>query len=278
MNSIPQDDTPQKRCTGPCQRMLPATTDFFHKNRNKLHALCKECRNISLKAYNDAHVEDRKKRYQEHREEVRMKQGYYRETHREKVNEQKRQHYKTHREEIRVKQGYYFEAHRKEINEQKKRSWKEDHGGQRTKQLQHYQEHREEKLASAAHYRNTHCEEISKRQRQSHQRQRALYLAQRRIYKQRRRARLRSLEGTLTVQQIQVKMKAQHYACYYCFRTFKQRKDKTYIYHLDHTIPVSRPEFTPRNDASYVVLACPRCNQRKNNKLSHECAEGGTLF
>lgn len=277
MNSIPQDDTPQKRCTK-CLQWFPATLQFFHKSRIGLCASCKECRSKAAKPYNDARVEDRKRHYQEHREEIRAKQGQYRKDHPEKIKEQKRQEYQRHRKERRAQQDYYLTIHREEINERRKHHYREDRKGKRTRHLQHYRAHHEEMLAKAAHYRNTHREEIYKREKQSHQRRRPLYLAQRRVYKQRRRARLRNLEGTLTVQQIQGKLKAQHYACYYCFRKFEQRRDKTYIYHLDHTIPISRTDFTPRNDANYVVLACPPCNQSKNDKLPHEWAEGGRLF
>lgn len=274
MSDIIPQDIPMKQCTGPCQRVLPATTDCFHKNRSRMHARCKECRNKASKPYNDARSEDRKRHYQEHGEEIRIRHNQYREMHREEINEQKRLHYKAHREEIRTKHLHYRIVHQEEINEQKRQAYREN----RAKHLQHYQEHREEMLAKAARYRNAHREEIYKREKQSHQRHRALHLAHRRAYKQRRRARLRSIECTLSVQQIIGKLKAQNYACYYCFRMFLKRADGTYIYHLDHTVPISRTDFIPRNDANYVVLACPHCNQCKNDKLPHEWYEGGRLF
>src|SRR5947209_1271383 len=189
MNSIPQDDTPQKQCNR-CQQSFPATLEFFHKSKGGLHACCKKCRNRSLKPYNDAHVEDRKIRYQEHREEVSAKQKEYREANKVEISKQKRQSYQEHRKEIRAQHTQYRKANREQINARKR----------------------------------------------------------------------------------------QHYACYYCFRKFEKRKDRTYIYHLDHTVPISRTDFTPRNDASYVVLACPHCNQHKSDKLPHEWPEGGRLF
>lgn len=275
-DSIPPD-IPQKQCNK-CNHFFPATLEFFHKSKGGLHACCKTCRNRSLKSYNDAHVEDRKRRYQEHKEEINAKQREYREAHKEKVSERKRQNYQEHREEIRTQHTQYRKIHQEEINARRRQYYQEDRDSRRTQHLRFYREHHEEMLAKAARYRNTHREEIYKRQKQSHQRRRALHLAQKRVYKQRRRARLRSLEGTLTVQQITGKLQAQKHACYYCFRKFEQRKDRTYIYHLDHTIPISRTDFTPRNDASYVVLACPHCNQSKNDKLPHEWADGGRLF
>lgn len=96
-------------------------------------------------------------------------------------------------------------------------------------------------------------------------------------YKRKRRARKRAVPGTLTVQQIQQKLRAQRFRCYYCHDRFERRNGR-YVYHLDHTIPLSRPEYGPRHDMSYTVLACPTCNLKKGNKLPHEWPEGGRLL
>jgi 5-methylcytosine-specific restriction endonuclease McrA len=75
-------------------------------------------------------------------------------------------------------------------------------------------------------------------------------------------------------------MEAQKYRCYYAacgYSKFKKVKGQ-YVYHLEHTIPLSRVEHSPRHDINYVVLACPECNIRKGAKLPHEFFEGGRLF
>ncbi len=36
-------DIPQKRCIGPCGQLLPATTEFFRRVRDRLRSSCKEC-------------------------------------------------------------------------------------------------------------------------------------------------------------------------------------------------------------------------------------------
>ncbi len=41
-------DIPQKRCTGPCGRMLPATMEFFKRHKDckyGVHSQCRECIN-----------------------------------------------------------------------------------------------------------------------------------------------------------------------------------------------------------------------------------------
>jgi len=84
----------------------------------------------------------------------------------------------------------------------------------------------------------------------------------------------------LTPQQIQYKLKMQHHRCYYAASGHAkfEKKDGKYIYHLEHTIPLSRTEHNPKNDANYVVLACPSCNTKKYNKLPHEWEQGGRLL
>ncbi len=133
-------------------------------------------------------------------------------------------------------------------------------------------------LADAVLYYNAHHEEIVNWQKQYVQSHREQYRAHQRLSQMKRHVRKRNLEGTLTVQHIQTKLKAQKYACYYCFRKFERRQDGTYVYHLDHTFPVSRPELAPRHDVNHTVLACPSCNQRKSDRLPHEWPEGGRLL
>lgn len=45
------DIIPQKRCTGICQRLLPATPEYFHRNGKGLRPDCKECRGKKVKTY-----------------------------------------------------------------------------------------------------------------------------------------------------------------------------------------------------------------------------------
>ncbi len=88
-----------------------------------------------------------------------------------------------------------------------------------------------------------------------------------------------STKGTYTIAQIQDLLKRQHYCCYYCRHKLEKKQGK-YIYHIDHTFPLSRTKDTndPINDISYLVIACPTCNLKKGNKFPHEFYEGGRLL
>jgi len=97
-----------------------------------------------------------------------------------------------------------------------------------------------------------------------------------------RRARKKTVPGTHTAAQIAEQLKRQHYHCYYAacgFAKFPKVNGK-YIYHVEHTFPISRVIGTgiPANDMSYLVLACKSCNDSKGNKFPWEWAAGGRLL
>jgi 5-methylcytosine-specific restriction endonuclease McrA len=85
----------------------------------------------------------------------------------------------------------------------------------------------------------------------------------------RRRAIKRSAEGTHTAEDIRLQYERQKGKCYYC--QVKVRK----TYHVDHVIPLARGGSDgPEN----LVIACPNCNQSKNDRLPHEWPQGGKLL
>lgn len=94
-----------------------------------------------------------------------------------------------------------------------------------------------------------------------------------------RRIRKQSVSGTHTPAQIKEQLKRQRYRCYYCSVKF-QRMNGQYVYHVEHTFPISRVAGTdiPANDISYIVLACKPCNLSKHDKFPWEWPEGGRLL
>jgi 5-methylcytosine-specific restriction endonuclease McrA len=85
----------------------------------------------------------------------------------------------------------------------------------------------------------------------------------------RRRALNRNAEGNHTAEDVQRQYKAQKGKCYYCGVKVGKK------YHADHAIPLSRGG---SNGPENIVVACPSCNQAKNNKLPHEWPQGGRLL
>src|SRR6266487_1797937 len=74
----------------------------------------------------------------------------------------------------------------------------------------------------------------------------------------RRRAYERNNGGTHVSADIQQQYKNQRGKCYYC----KKKVGKTY--HVDHVIPLSKGG---SNGPENIVIACPRCNLRKNANI-----------
>src|SRR5260221_8387159 len=83
-----------------------------------------------------------------------------------------------------------------------------------------------------------------------------------------RRARKKAATGTYTAQDVQAQYKRQKGKCYWCGKKLGK-------YDVDHIVPLSRGG---SNQPDNLVIACPTCNQKRNNKLPHEFYEGGRLL
>lgn len=166
----------------------------------------------------------------------------WQETHKDDERERNKAYRESHKEQLKA----YRQANREYISERRKR---------------YYQAH-------AVEFR-----EYSKTYSKAHPLKNRLATHKRRIWR-------KTAPGILTTQQIQEKLKAQRYRCYYaaCGHAKFQRVNGQYVYHLEHTIPLSRTEAAPRHDINYVVLACPFCNMSKKDKLPSEWPQGGRLF
>lgn len=90
-----------------------------------------------------------------------------------------------------------------------------------------------------------------------------------RAKKRNREALKRAAEGTHTDADVRAQYKRQHGKCYYC-----QTKVGN-IYHVDHVIPLSRGG---SNGPDNLVIACPKCNRSKHDKLPSEWTAGGRLL
>ena len=111
------------------------------------------------------------------------------------------------------------------------------------------------------HYHNAHKESIAKRCK----RWRENFPEKRKLGRKRsevnRRARLKNAEGSLKKGDIQNQLQTQRCKCWWCKREVGSN------YHVDHLIPISRGG---SNDKSNIVIACPKCNMSRNNKLPNE--------
>jgi hypothetical protein len=258
-----EDDMLQKRCNGPCGRVLPATTEYFHRHKQGGHgvrAVCKECR----KARNAS---------PEVQEYHSLYNKAYRDNHPE-LKEQKRVYYARPdvQEHVHAYQQVYY--NRPGIRERERA---------RTKAWSCIPKNVERKRAvHQAYYRRPEIQERARHRVSTwyhNPENRAHIHTQRQVNVRNRDARKRAVPGKHTVEQIQDLLKRQHYRCYYCSAKFQKVKGN-YTYHVDHTFPLSRIAGTgiPANDIGYLVLACPTCNMHKHDKFPWEWPEGGRLL
>lgn len=257
-----------KRCNA-CKQIKPGTREFFEPNTECKYGVVSTCRECQAKAASNSRQASQRSMRQcsgckewkpatvgfFNRRKAR-KSGFqstcrecgikYKNEHSEERAQYAIIYSKTHKAERRMYYEHYKIARREHIREHAKRYHLKNRARINERARKYYQSHRAETYART---RN-------------------------------RRARKKVAPGTLTPSQIQAKLRAQRHRCYYAacgHAKFKKVKGK-YIYHLEHTIPLSRTEEGPRHDINYVVLACPSCNLSKGSKLPHEFGEGGRLF
>ncbi len=272
---------PSEKICSKCGKPFPRTPEFFYRNKgNKdgLYGRCKKCYGKEQKTFRSK---------PEVQERMQAKSKEY--SARPEVKEQKSKYNKDHWDE------YYSrpEVHVHKLAYAKERRNKPEVKQYSQEYMQTYRpayycqpENREHKRDHDKEYFRR--PEVQERERIRRKKYNQIYLARpevqlrRLVNKRNRDARKKSIAGTYTSEQIQEQLKRQHYRCYYAacgHATFEQRNGK-YVYHIDHTFPINRVAGTdiPANDISYLVLACPSCNQSKSDKFPWEWPEGGRLL
>jgi hypothetical protein len=263
-----------KKCSK-CPNSYPATTEFFYKTKTGLEKQCKQCK-----------LSRQKERHVENKEHIAERSKKYAEKNKDKISEYQKQHYEKNKESIQARHKKYREDNQDAIKEYNKKyvsEHKEERAEYNRTHMQEYHkayriEHKEEAIQYMQEYRIEHAEEIKQKQKEYYQTENGRIAA--RAHKNKRKAQKKAVEGTLTKDQIQQKLKAQKYRCYYsaCGHAKFEKKNGHYIFHLEHTVPLSRTEEGPRHDPNFVVLACPTCNMSKNDKCPWEWYQGGRLF
>lgn len=246
-DSIPED---KKRCSK-CTRVFDATLEFFNRHsqiKSGLNPACKECARAASREYEATHAESIKESRNGRKKEKNERQRQYVATHKEEIAQKRKENYQLNKEKILAERKRYVEANKEEVYKQNNI------------------------------YREEHREELNKHNREYAKTDQGRVVH--RASNHKRKAIKKATPGTLTAEQIQVKLKAQKGRCYYsaCGHAKFVKENGKYIYHIEHTIPLSRTELNPRHDPNFTVLACPACNLSKHDKAPWEWNEGGRLF
>lgn len=271
MTNIPPDDTPRKYCAK-CKELLPTTSEFFSRSKNDKsgwYSYCKACCHTEwlAKHPNKYEAPQGYKQCRKCRENLPLANFSHNKNRNDELQSYCRdcikQHIKDNQAEVNERRKQYRKANREVFLERDKK-FRETHRESRREQNRQSNERHQDYVRE--HYRqyaqSEHGREV------------------RRTLQHKRNAKKKAVEGTLTPKQIQAKLQAQNYRCYYAacgFAKFEKRNSR-YIFHLEHTVPLSRTEYSPRHDVNFVVLSCPSCNMKKNNKLPHEWEGSGRLF
>jgi 5-methylcytosine-specific restriction endonuclease McrA len=225
-----------------CNETKPATLEFYYSRkdkRNGLSAICRVCKDKRDRAY---HAANRTERNQASRA--------YRASHQKELLEYNRAWHRAN----------------KEYSNERNRKWRSANPERKAEMARLWRDANKETLAERGRaYRAANRERLNEQSRLYYKANPQM----RRAGWQRRRAREMQAEGSFNGHDIQRQYKAQRGKCYYCSAKVGEN------YHVDHVVPLTRGG---SNDPSNLVIACPSCNQSKNNKLPHEWPQGGRLL
>lgn len=235
-----------KACTK-CKGEFPATTDYFHKTRNTksgLRGSCKKCENESIAAYYVANRESRleyhKQWSKDNKESIAKRKKKYRKDNIEKLAEYKKQYCKNNRKLVQERSKEYREKNKETIARWMKR---------------YYDENRSLIRERWRRYRELNKERISQKNRQWRQENKDRV----NVLTQRRRAKIHSLEHTLTLRQWEDLKTEFNNLCAYC------GMKKPLV--QDHFIPLKNGgEYSINN----IVPSCGSCNSKKSSRQFFE--------
>jgi|GEM_PF-2209931 len=276
-------NSPQKKCTT-CQKILPATIEYFYGDKNAKDGLtssCKECRRAKRKLYYKKNTEKAKeysKRYaSEHQEHVAEYHKRYAEQHKADLAEYKKAYNAKHREEILAHHKQWYAEHRQLMREywkqyrrnnaekkrERDRKYRQENLERLKAQNREYKSKRIKELAAYSRkYYRMHVDEIRVYQKRYIQTERGIIVKRTRSHN--RRARKKNAPGSHTTEQLYQLLQKQEGKCYYCEKKLPTGRNS---WNADHYIPLSRGG---SNDISNIVISCPACNRKKHDKLPNE--------
>lgn len=197
------------------------SVDNFGKNKNGPYGLNSECRECK---------NDRDKKYhQEHREEHLLWSREYVRKNLEKVRQYKHNYYMEHKDEVREYNQEYRETHKEEMA-----SYFHDY----------YLEHTDEIKTRIKEWDKTESGKLS-RKNANH----------------RRKARMRSIEGDYSKDDLKQALEFFNYQCAYSGEPLEQH------YHIDHVIPVSK------GGTNYIWNIVPANSGPNGTKRDNEMEE-----
>lgn len=228
---------------------LPATSDYFNRDKTSKDGFCYKCRECSRAANRQWYadnlgraLESARKWHQEHPEKRREIARNYGARNREKIRQYGREYRRVNADKIKAKVRRVYK-----ISPEKRREYRRNYQKKHAKELAARSRERYALAPKPFNERNRRWKKKNRDKVRDHDR--------------RRRARLLEAKGSHTAADVSTQFERQHRRCYYCDSKLKNK------YHVDHVIPLARGgSDAPDN----LVIACAKCNQKKNAKLLRE--------
>lgn len=278
-------DFTTKTCTK-CSQTFPATTEYFYKKKNftdGLEARCKQCKAVYARELRQNGVKPKPERKPDYKTCTKCLQEFPSTTeyfHHSKISPdgfkpwckvctaaRNRQRYIQNRERIMEVNRRWREAN-PEKQAEASRNWQKAHPERVIENSrQWYIANRERDNKRAKQYQTANRERIAAKLRQ----RRRDNPDKARVYKQRRKARERSLPDTLTHDQWQRALQYFNGCCAVCGCQLRDLFGVV-VPHADHWIPLASPE-CPGTTATNMLPLCNSCNQTKNDIMPRKWLE-----
>jgi 5-methylcytosine-specific restriction endonuclease McrA len=156
----------------------------------------------------------------------------------------------------------YYQKNKEKIRNQRRLYNEQNADKRRQQQRLYYQRHSEKVRKGIRRWRQENLDQVHERDRLYYQQN----ADQRRDDNRRRRAQRLNAIGTHTPDDVDCQIRSQTDAkgvlhCWWCGEPIEDE------YHVDHRIPLSKGG---KDDPGNLVIAHPKCNRSKFNKLPHE--------
>lgn len=253
-----------------CGEEKPATTEYFGKakrNKDGLRGQCKDCMKEYRKQYykknKEEEKESHKQYYKENKEKIKEYKKQYREENKEEIKEYQNQWYQENKEKMKEYNKQYHKENKEKIKEYNKQYHKQYRKENKEKLKELNNQWRKENKEYIKEHKKQYYKE-NKEYFQEHMKQwRKENIDRVRQHSQKRRASIKRLPHTLTLDQWEKIKNDFNNECAYCGKSEQEHKEEfNEQLHQEHFIPLSKGGGYTQNN---IIPSCRNCNCSKHN-------------